>query len=268
MSGIVSRVKGAVAGERAHPVFESYAEAAAACGSAYEDDAQIAEVVVLKTERFVHDLDATVLPLDVSLTRTLLGLACVAPDSGVVRVLDFGGAAGYHYFLVRRFLPTSTRLDWRVVETPYIVERAGRIAPAELTFYSSIEGATASWDRPPGLVFASGVLQCLPDPLAVARQLTEVGAPTLIVTRTALTTDGMRGTIIQTSRLANNGPGPMPDGIADRPLLFPTVLVPREELEAVLRQDYTIMASGVEETCAYRAGSTCIDMYGYVCSRK
>ena len=267
-AGIVARVKRALRGESDYPIYATYAKAAAACGSAYEDDEQIAEVVVRKTERFVQTLPDASLPLDVALTRTLMGLGCVAPDDGVVRVLDFGGAAGYHYFLARRFVPASIRLDWHVVETPYIVARAGHLAPNELQFFSTIAEATASWDQPPALVLASGVLQCLPDPIAVAQDLMDVQARVLVITRTAVTPDAMRGTIIQTSRLAHNGPGPLPEGFVDRPLLFPTVLVPRSELEATLVRDYRILASGVEETCAYRAGATCIDMYGYVCVRR
>jgi putative methyltransferase (TIGR04325 family) len=264
---VLSRVRHLLSREKQYPMYATYAEASAACGSAYEDDEQIADVVVLKTERFIEDLKNGPLPLDVALARTMLGLACVASGDGVVRVLDFGGAAGYHYFLARRLLPASTRLDWRVVETPYICARAGSLAPGELQFHPTIEEATATWGRPPSLVFASGVLQCLSDPPAVARQLVDVGADVMVITRTALTSDGMRGAIIQTSKLSYNGPGPMPPGIADRPLLFPTVLIPREELESILESRYTIVASGVEETCAYRARSQCIDMYGYVCIR-
>ena len=39
-------------------------------------------------------------------------------------VLDFGGAAGTHYFIAKSILSDDIALDWRVVETTQMVKQA------------------------------------------------------------------------------------------------------------------------------------------------
>ena len=145
-------------------VFYSFAEASDACGMTYNDDT-LARVVVEKTKVLQLNARSEYFETDLGSLRTLaaLGVLQSSAADGVLRVLDFGGAAGYHYLVARALLPQSLILDWRVVETPALVAAAQELRDGQVSFYSSIEEAASSWTEPPHLTFASGVLQCVPE---------------------------------------------------------------------------------------------------------
>lgn len=250
---------------RRDKVFGSYSEALAACGTTYDDDV-LARVVVEKTRRVRQALAAGQYPLDIGSIRTLAGVGFVLSDSHrPIRVLDFGGAAGFHYLVTRSTQPPDVLFDWRVVETPALARAAAELEDGQVSFYSSIEDAVATWDSPPDLTFASGVLQCVPDPIHFTRMLVDVSAPVLFITRTNFSTDETTRSIIQYSTLGINGPGPLPPGFTDAELAFPATFVPTSEIEKVLASRYAIVARLAEDPCAYTVNGRCIPMVGYVC---
>lgn len=84
-----------------------------------------------------------------------------------LRVLDFGGALGAHYFVVRRFLP-DWQLTWHVVELPETAREGQRsFATNELTFLPDMNATTPPYD----VVLASSSLQYVPDPVEVWKWL-------------------------------------------------------------------------------------------------
>lgn len=248
-------------------IFPSYEAALAACGSSYDDD-EVARVVAAKTELFRRSLQSPVPELDLGAMRTLVGLACAKSPSGTLRVLDFGGACGYHYFIARLALGEGQALDWRVVETPAMVHAASELASRELSFFTSISEAVESWQEPPELVFASGVVQCVSEPLEVCRSLVDIGAETLFITRTGLSEDETTRAIVHHSSLSSNGPGPLPRGFADKAIRYPTTFVPATHVEKVVESRYHIVARVIEDVGTYRAGRTPINMFGYLGRRR
>jgi len=250
---------------RRSQIFGSYLEALEACGSTY-DDALLAQVVVEKTKRVREALATDQYPLDIGSIRTLAGLSLVLADKhDPIRVLDFGGAAGFHYLVARSTQPTNVLFDWRVVETPALAKAASVLEDGQVSFHSSIAEAVSTWDSPPDLTFASGVLQCVSDPIHFTRMLVDVSAPVLFITRTNFSTDELTRSIIQYSTLAINGPGPLPPGFTDVELAFPATFVPTSEIEQVLRSRYEINVRLTEDPCAYTVNGRCIPMVGYVC---
>jgi hypothetical protein len=143
------------ADKRSSTVYASYAEALASCKTSYEDD-ELARVVAAKTEAFAA-LMASSRQLDFAAVRTLAGLASSKAQSDSLTVLDFGGQAGYHYFIARRILPSDVNLKWRVVETRAMAKAASRLANSELNFFNSISEAISPENirEIPDLVFAS-----------------------------------------------------------------------------------------------------------------
>ena len=246
-------------------VFGSYSEALAACGTTYDDEV-LARVVVEKTRRAREALAAGQYPLDIGSVRTLAGVGFVLSDfHRPIRVLDFGGAAGFHYLVTRSTQPPDVLFDWRVVETPALAQAALELEDGQVSFHPSIEEAVSTWDSPPDLTFASGVLQCVPDPIHFTRMLVDVSAPVLFITRTNVSTDETTRSIIQYSTLGINGPGPLPPGFTDAELAFPATFVPASEIEKVLESRYAIVARLAEDPCAYTVNGRCIPMVGYVC---
>jgi putative methyltransferase (TIGR04325 family) len=140
-----------------------------------------------------------------------------------LRVLDFGGACGFHYMAAQLLrLP----LQWAVVETAAMAERAKDLENDELRFFSQI-GAAHHWlGDSIDLVYSSSTLQYVPDPAHTLSQLILLNAPVLAWSRMALT-DGEMVREMQTSRLSHNGPGPLPERFVDGFVEYPLTRFPK-----------------------------------------
>jgi putative methyltransferase (TIGR04325 family) len=244
--------------------FNSYSHALKVCGPGYDDDL-IADVVVTKTDVFQRNLQHGQPRLDLGSFRTLIAMG-FAEKRNPLRILDFGGAAGYHYFIARLAAESHTRLDWRVVETTSMATAAGRLANEELSFFSSIKDAVTTWEGPPDLVFASGVLMYVPDPLDTFGRLLSLQANRVFVTRTGLSPDATTRFMVQKSKLSTNGPGPLPPGALDKEVTYPNTFIPITAFEQLITSSgYNIIAQINEDTAVWRAGNTPINQYGYLC---
>lgn len=245
-------------------VFNSYADALQVCGAGYEDDI-IAEVVVTKTEVIRAEIEKGHADLDLGAFRTLIALGFAGREQNL-RVLDFGGAAGFHYFIARAICESDRTLEWRVVETASMTRAAARIANNELSFFPSISEANDEMQAPPDLVFASGVLMCVPDPMGTLTELLSLNAARVFITRTGLSPDGITRFIAQKFTLADNGPGPLPAGFVDQEVAYPDTFVPMVDFERqIVTSGYRIVAKIREDTDVWHAGDLPIHQYGYLC---
>lgn len=246
-------------------IFSSRESAIDACDRGYEAD-EITDVVVAKTRALRDRLMVEPPVLDASAFRVLTALA-LAPSGPALRVMDFGGAAGQHYFVVQA-LTKARPLDWRVVETPAMVEAAQPLADRHLSFFESIEGACQGWDSPPDLVFASGVLMFVPNPLSTLRNLLDVGADLLFLTRTGLTEDLTTLHAVQSSWLGDNGPGPLPAGFQNRIVTYASTFVPARDVYNVITDcAYRIVARFDEGRDVWRSAQCSVHQYGLICRR-
>jgi len=115
-----------------------------------------------------------------NLAALLVALQGPARD---VRVLDFGGALGGLYYQLRHFVPRRRSLSWVVSETAIMAQRGTRdFATDELSFISDIGALQGS---KLDVVIASGSLQCVPDPPATLKALSQL-ADHLIINRIPL----------------------------------------------------------------------------------
>jgi putative methyltransferase (TIGR04325 family) len=88
-----------------------------------------------------------------------------------LNVIDFGGAAGAHYFTIRALLPSEYQLRWVVVETPAMAAGGAKhLANDELSFTAKLQEAEAKLGHI-DLLHSSGTLQCLPDPIEQLRSM-------------------------------------------------------------------------------------------------
>ncbi len=217
-------------------------------------------MVSRKTAAAREQMPTTVIakPEDV---RVLAALRLVE-SSDVIRVLDFGGAAGTHYLFARHVLPRNVRLNWCVVETPSMVRVASPLmANEELTFASSIAEAVQRIGLP-DLVFSSGAVQYVPDTVATVNELLAIGAKAIFLTRWGLT-DGAQFSIVQTSALSSNGPGPLPAGFSDRLVRYPVTFVNRQTIETAIRARYSLPLVLAEAPKAYPTRAGWVPMFGF-----
>ena len=208
-------------------IYESY-EAALADADSYEDPL-LTELVAAKGKQFAETLQTTN-ELDYSHLRILLAVVG-SPSSTPLRVLDFGGGSGTHYWVAKQILGNHVELDWRVVETPAMVEAVTRyeLANEELTFYSDLQEAVS--DATFDAVYASSSIHYTPDPYATLEILCNIPSKRLVITRTPMADEDL--ILLQTSRMRDNGPGPVPESleksVAHQTVTYPVSILNREK---------------------------------------
>lgn len=107
-----------------------------------------------------------------------------ARHGGRLDVLDFGGSLGSSYFQNKRFLTHLSDVRWNVVEQTHYAEAGQQhITDRHLRFYSSID--LCLLDNQPNTVLLSSVLQYLPEPFRLLKNLLSKGIDTVILDRTS-----------------------------------------------------------------------------------
>jgi putative methyltransferase (TIGR04325 family) len=242
-------------------IFESYLQALGSLRhSGYQLQA-IVDVVIAKTI-VARDkmLDTQSVGLETLRPLIALGAMTAGPT---IRVVDFGGGAGHHYFLARTALGAGVDLRWSVVETPAMVASArSQLTDRSLSFFSSTREAAEHLGQV-DLVFSSSALQYTPDPLLSLREILAVRAEHVFITRTALSTLSETISMVQTSRLANNGPGPLPDGFSDRQVQYPVTFLPKALFQSTLQEAYAIRFEIEEEQAVFRLRGRNISHHGF-----
>lgn len=224
-------------------IFPSYAEAAAACGSAAYEEAQLVEMVFRKTGVFREAITRRSAPLiDGAASAALATALAVFLESGArtLRIIDVGGACGAHYFALRALLPLTLQLHWLVVETPAMAARAQDFSGDELRFFDDFATAREVLG-PPDLIHSSGTLQYVPEPYDLLHEMTNSGARFLLFSRLLLTAEPADFATVQESRLSDNGPGPLPTGMTDGLCRYPHNYLRRAAIETALKKDHALL---------------------------
>jgi putative methyltransferase (TIGR04325 family) len=198
-------------------VFPDYASALASSGSGY-NNAVIADVIAYKTAVAVDSRNFA--PEQAVNSILSVGIAAAEIAERPLRVVDFGGGCGFHYFRVTTAI--RSRLRWAIVETPTMAERAVKLAEGRFEVFTEIAPAAAALDQV-HLVHASSSIQYVADPLATLRTLAMLQAPYFMLARFPVWSRGQL-VGVQISPLAANGIGPMPPGIPDRKVSYPITL--------------------------------------------
>jgi putative methyltransferase (TIGR04325 family) len=165
-------------------------------------------------------------------------VAVAAAKAETTRVLDFGGAAGLHYLAANDAFPDRA-LRWAVIETPAMVEAASPLADGHrLRFFTDIAPAL-SWLEGIDVMHSVSALQYIAEPEAKLDQLIGLQAP--VVYWGKLMLGEHRETVMQSSRLRDNGPGELPIGIPDRKVSYRATRIERAAfLEAHRRGGYRL----------------------------
>ena len=220
------------------PEYENFEQAVSAT-KGYENQ-EIVDVVYHKTDIFRTMLcnakDANV-GIDRQTAQNMFVLSYTASEKGSpLNVLDLGGALGATYFLMDRLLPGIIG-QWHIVETAPMVN-AGRslFANHKLTFDDHIQKVLSDYNNL-DLIFASGVLQYISQPLEILKQILAAGE-FIYLTRTIVGLDINRHHIThQVTAIADHGPGPLPGGFIDVKTLQPMVIIPYQDVVSLLQRN-------------------------------
>ena len=242
-----------------YPTFET---ALFACKGNDYSSLQLNKTIFVKTINLEKKLkESNVLPLE--------SLKSMIPFSMIefhhqIKVLDFGGGAGLHRIIAQAALPATTEFVWRIVENESMTKIASQDSKNASSFFASIEEAAIDFGNI-DLVIASGSLQYCPNPLYTLNQLVSLKARYLYLTRTPVTATSGRIITIQRSRLANNGPGPLPEGIKDLEIKYPITYVGKTDIESILKTQYKVRFTISEGSDTFRFRKTDIETIGYFC---
>lgn len=103
-------------------------------------------------------------------------------NNSSLKVLDFGGALGSHYYQYKAFHKDLKDVSWAVVEQSGMVEIGNReFATSNLMFFDTISEATDVVK--PHVAMASGSLCYVPDPAGVLQGFSDSTAGVLILDR-------------------------------------------------------------------------------------
>jgi putative methyltransferase (TIGR04325 family) len=205
-------------------ICDTYDQARVLSGEGYDDE-RLAAIVARKTSiALAADQDLTWLtgaPL-------FLGLAVVrsANPNQPVRMIDYGGACGFHVRIAKRRLP-DIPVRFAVVETAAMATASTVFSDPDVRILTSIDAAMA-WLGGVDLVHCSSSIEYVPNPDATLRSLSALHAPFMLFQRLHLACTE-RFIVVQSSRLAENGPGPLPPGMADAEIKYPCTYVTEAE---------------------------------------
>lgn len=250
---------------RAQIEFDDYSAARkAALGGAYEDF-QLVSAVVDKNQIFKETLQSN-LSLDLTSLRTLIPLASMQINEHL-KVIDFGGGGGMHYFIARAVLDPSIPIRWNIVETKRMVELAQKNSDTELKFFEDLHIAHSELGNV-DLIFTSSTLQYCTNPLEILGKLLDLDAKYLFITRTPFLEESKQIVTIQTSRLSDNGPGPLPKGYKDRFVSYPITYIDRVSVERMIGEKYNIRFKIDEGNSGFWFKNQQVSMTGYFCVKK
>lgn len=250
--------------------FDSYADALAYCSAGAYENPDIVEVVLEKTRIYRDRLAAKSEPLSLQ-PQAAFGLCSLAAAGGPLplRVLDFGGACGAHYFAARALLPASTRLDWIVVETPEMARRAGpALTGPELRFSCDLADAAASLGSI-DLLYTSGTLQCVENPCEYLDRLLSLPARNYLFNRLGLTMGQADVFGTHESWLRDNGPkGPLPPGFEDKRVRNPYVFPRHALVIAAIARTCEIVATFEDPSGIFPIGNEPLVGLGLIARRR
>jgi putative methyltransferase (TIGR04325 family) len=217
-------------------LFPNYLSAAAECGDGY-CDADIAKVIAYRTSKWkdTHWEQETLWSDIATIPVLAVGIAGINLMARPLRVLDFGGGCGVHYFFARSALALS--LKWAIVETPIMAEHAAQVSEGKFEAHDNIAPAVTSLGGV-DLVFTSGAVQYTPDPLATLDALIAIGAPYFVLARFPFWTQTTIGIQQDPLSMHLQSFAPMPPRMADRTVKCPVTFVKYADVRSKFQQAY------------------------------
>lgn len=216
------------------PEYASYEEAAK--HNRGYDDEELTQVILEKALAFRRSPPSLTWSQGGALVTGPL-YAAIQCKHRPLRVLDVGGSFGNHAWICQQTLPFAQM--WAIVENPKIVAASGPAKTDTLQVFSSIPEAIQWLGGEVDLVYSSGAIQCVPEPLALAGEMATLRAPVIYLQRLFFA----HRTIITVQEAllsSNGGPGGLPQGYVDRTLSFPITYSTEADLLSAFK-DYKVV---------------------------
>jgi len=163
-------------------------------------------------------------------------------------------------------LGNKTCLNWHIVETSAMVEKAKAFETEDLRFFSDIVSARKAFKADVDYLHSSGAIQYTPNPESTLKEILAVKPRYIMLNRLVLSLSEREIITIQESLLSANGPGSLPAGFQDRVCKYPVTYYPKQNLEKLIRETYSILFKFTVSPAVIVDGTTIINA-GYVAER-
>ncbi len=187
-----------------------------------------------------------------------------------IRILDFGGAAGYYFHLFSNF--AKSKVNWNIVENQSFVKEIIKNDlinnnQHNLEYFESID-IFRKKKLDLDLIFCSCSLQYSKDPLSELERICNLGSKYIYITRTPLINEEKNQIYLQYSDLISNGPylGDIPSDNFE--ISYPITFVNKLKFENILFKKYIKIFSMNEDKKIFTFRNSEINLYGYFCRLK
>lgn len=226
-------------------IYRTFHDALKDCKTKGYDSNALAEMIFAKTKNY-RDSFKTQTSKNLSTSESFLAASIAKINQSKIKVLDFGGALGTHYFFIRNFFP-DIEFDWSIIEMPALVQKGQLLEEPKLKFYE-FEHFNTQDKQSFDLVLTSGAIQHVPQPDETIQFLLSVHAKWLIFLRGGFSYDPNHFWVIHKTWYRDNGPGAKPKGMKDGLVDFPFAIVSKSKFEQQLNKEYLEKASMVDNT--------------------
>lgn len=177
-----------------------------------------------------------------------------------IKVLDFGGGAGDHFYTMSDFILHNIK-SWTVVETKSMVDAVKQSElDTRLKFENSLSNlASSEFD----LVIASSSIQYSHDPLKTLSELASIKSKYFFVTRMPIW-DFPTKTVIQRSPLSSNGPGRQLYDLEEGIVEYELTILNRNTFENQFAGKFEIIFRSLESEGIHKVDRKSVNQYGYL----
>jgi putative methyltransferase (TIGR04325 family) len=214
---------------------------------AYENKI-LCNVVAEKTNRFIRELNTK--PYQLNATNVFL-LATIQnyfneTKKKEIRIVDFGGACGIHYYEVLPFIPEDCIIKWTVIETNEMVNSAKkfRCGNHNLNFISDSDEVIGEVD----LIYSSCALLYVKNPYLELDKLIKLSAKWILFNRMMFNEEDRDIYTLQKSKLSGNGPGKLPNEYMDVEMSYPHTTLSLPKFKKALSEFYNLEWEFEEKT--------------------
>jgi|694.fasta_scaffold57356_3 putative methyltransferase (TIGR04325 family) len=177
------------------------------------------------------------------------------------KIVDFGGGAGYHYFIAKKKMP-SFNFKWIIIENPKMVQLCNKEFKYEnLFFYNSLKKINKL-----DIFFSSCAINYTKNPIKTLKIISKLDAKYFYFTRTPLSENASL-TYNQFSCLADNGPLRIR---AEEKIFieYQNKIINIKNFEGIFKDNFNIILKYVDEKNAFFFKGKSFDTYTYIIKRK
>jgi putative methyltransferase (TIGR04325 family) len=177
------------------------------------------------------------------------------------KIIDFGGGAGYHFFVAKMVFP-NLNLKWSIVENQIMVKLCNKkIKNKNLFFFDSFNQIKNA-----DIFFSSCSINYTTNPIETIKTIIKLKTKYLYFTRTPLA-ENKSFKFKQISLLSENGPCQIKNE-KEKIIEYENKIISRQSFEEIFKNKFFIIAKYVDEKKAFCHKKEFFDTYTYILRKK